>query len=78
MIERHYDYTPYAYIYNKPVGFSDQFGLDTLLVDGQGRFVDEKIEGGDNDVLIKVMFPVIKFGRKNKEILSNSIFVIME
>ena len=52
--DQHTDYTPYAYVYNNPIAFTDQFGLDTLLVDSQGRFSENKLKGGDNDVIIKV------------------------
>jgi len=28
-VEEHYDYTPFAYVYNNPISFIDVFGLDT-------------------------------------------------
>ncbi len=29
MVEEHFDYTPFAYVYNNPISFIDLFGLDT-------------------------------------------------
>ncbi|OPZ16189.1 MAG: hypothetical protein BWZ05_02043 [Bacteroidetes bacterium ADurb.BinA245] len=54
MIERHFNSSPYSYVYNNPVSFNDQFGLDTLLVDANGRFSQNKLKGGENDVIVKV------------------------
>ena len=36
MIEKHYDYTPYAYVYNNPIKLIDPFGLDSIYVLDQG------------------------------------------
>ncbi len=54
MIERHFNVSSYCYVYNNPVNYSDQFGLDTLLVDAKGRFSQNILSGGDNDVIIRV------------------------
>jgi RHS repeat-associated protein len=54
MIEKHFNSSPYCYVYNNPVNFSDQFGLDTVLVDANGRFSQNKLKGGENDVIVKV------------------------
>ncbi|MDH5382117.1 MAG: hypothetical protein OEW75_14775 [Cyclobacteriaceae bacterium] len=69
MIEKHYNSTPYAYVYNNPIGFKDDFGLDTLLVDKNGRFAENKLKGGDKDVIIKVSKKDVKNNtlRKNKD-----------
>ncbi len=65
MVENgHHDYTPYAYVYNNPVNFIDPLGLDTFLVDNKGKFANEPIEGGDDDVIVKVS----KKERKNGKI----------
>jgi len=32
MIEKHYNYTPYAYVYNNPIKLIDPFGLDSVIV----------------------------------------------
>jgi len=54
MIEKHYNVSSYCYVYNNPINFSDQFGLDTLLVGVDGRFSKNKLKGGDNDVIVTV------------------------
>lgn len=64
MIEKHTDYSPYAYVYNNPVLYTDQFGLDTFLVDNRGRFAENSLPSDDNDVIIKV---------SNKERKNNQI-----
>ena len=49
MIESHYDYTPYAYVYNNPMNFIDPFGLDTIPAietSKGGKKADETTEGG--------------------------------
>jgi len=54
MLEKHLNSSPYCYVYNNPINFSDQFGLDTLLVDAKGKFSNNKLKGGENDVIVKV------------------------
>jgi len=54
MIEKHYENSPYGFVYNNPIKSFDQFGLDTLLVDNNGVFAENKLIGGDNDVNFKV------------------------
>jgi RHS repeat-associated protein len=52
MSERHYDYTPFAYVFNNPIGKIDYFGLDTFIVDDFGRFTRHGNES-ETDVLIR-------------------------
>ncbi|HMM16243.1 MAG TPA: RHS repeat-associated core domain-containing protein, partial [Petrimonas sp.] len=52
MIEKHFNASPYSYVYNNPVNYSDLFGLDTVLVDKNGRF--NLLPGGDYDVIVRV------------------------
>jgi RHS repeat-associated protein len=54
MNEKHTDYSPYAYVYNNPVLYTDQFGLDTFIIDTRGRFADNSLPSEENDVIIKV------------------------
>jgi RHS repeat-associated protein len=54
MIERHFNSSPYTYVHNNPIKSSDQFGLDTVLVDKKGNFSKDKLKGGENDVIVKV------------------------
>ena len=70
MVENnHYGWTPYAYTYNNPILFIDVMGLDTLLVDGNGRFSDTRLPDPDNenDVIVRVS----NKERKNGEIKYN-------
>ena len=81
MIERHFNASPYIYVYNNPINFSDQFGLDTLLVDAKGKFSHNKLKGGENDVIVKVsekerMNEKINYNKKGK--LRNSHTVSKE
>ena len=41
MIEKHFDYTPYAYVYNNPIALIDPFGLDSVYVLDQGSRPDD-------------------------------------
>jgi len=53
MIEKHYDYTPYAYTYNNPILFIDVMGLDTVDInfndDGIWEITNSQVVKG-NDV----------------------------
>jgi len=37
MIEKHYDYSGYAYVYNNPINLVDPFGLDTTFADNNAK-----------------------------------------
>jgi len=52
--DNHHEWTPYAYVYNNPLKFIDPFGLDTFLVNNRGKFAEQSLPGGDNDVIVKV------------------------
>ncbi len=36
VVEYHFDYTPYAYVYNNPLNYIDPFGLDTINANNGG------------------------------------------
>ena len=38
--DKHQDYTPYAYVYNNPIGLIDPFGLDTFNINLDDRKTD--------------------------------------
>jgi RHS repeat-associated protein len=40
LIEMHYDYTPYAYVYNNPIKLIDPFGLDSIYYNQKGEEVN--------------------------------------
>lgn len=42
MIEKHYDYTPYAYVYNNPLIFVDPLGLDSIYFYDQANNPNNK------------------------------------
>jgi len=37
LAEQHYNYTPYAYVYNNPISLIDPFGLDSAFYDEEGN-----------------------------------------
>lgn len=43
----HYDYTPYAYVYNNPLIFIDPFGLDSVYVLDQGTRPNDNGTAGE-------------------------------
>ncbi|HEY3390234.1 MAG TPA: DUF6443 domain-containing protein, partial [Prolixibacteraceae bacterium] len=43
MGEKHYNYTPYAYVYNNPITLIDPLGLDSVYFSTQGKVVDRKV-----------------------------------
>ena len=49
MIEKHYDYTGYAYVYNNPIKLIDPFGLDSLqraqALNQAEKYINKKADG---------------------------------
>ena len=54
LTEKNNSQSGFVYAANNPIKYIDFMGLDTLLVDKKGRFAEESIKGGDNDVIVKV------------------------
>ena len=53
MIEKHPNYTPFAYCYNNPVKFIDPFGLDTFKINIDNRSVDRiTVDGSESHTYV--------------------------
>jgi len=47
MSSKHPDYTPYAYVYNNPINYTDPFGLDTLNI----NLPEDRTQEGDMELV---------------------------
>ncbi len=56
LTEKNHNQSGFVYAANNPVKYIDFMGLDTLMVDGKGRFSDTKLPdpGNENDVIVRV------------------------
>ena len=62
MIDKHPDYSGYAYCYNNPTNLIDPFGLDTILVDRKGNFAEKTLSDNVNDFDV-----IVKVSKKERE-----------
>jgi hypothetical protein len=88
--EKNHSQSGFVYAANNPIKYIDFMGLDTLMVDGNGRFSDTRLPDPDNenDVIVRVSNKERKDGEikynkdgelrkrhKTKEVEKNSVSV---
>ena len=65
MVEAHQNYTPYAYVYNNPIGLLDPFGLDSIYAKNFWGKVNYIGNDGKTDGNAYIVKGAVKRGVKN-------------